>query len=819
MARLPAPLGALVCGIALLAFVGCTTSSAPTPPPKAASGDATSEEPGGLTTPAAPASATGSAAADVWDDYPDVPKPPIMTEVDGIPVARQKVAAQQMQLTGKVPADVGNEHAQKKPGEKATGDWLTVRFDSEPKVLNPMTENSAVAQIILSYVNEGLARQDPETFEYLPHLASKWVAEDSIKLHPEYPGQERRVAFEEGQPATQLDLDYVAPAPDSKEPPPKIGLKTFDGAGKPLGKVWVGVFPVGRIIGASATGYHDWSNEQGQLTLAGMPTGKYTVKVGAEIYGVATKTEDGGLSVVPGTPENPLSETLKTTNSDALTLKPSDWIDLQQQTYYTYTLRPDAKWSDGAPYTARDLEFAYALVNNPTVDNDSLKGYYVDLVECTALGSHTVRMRYRQQYFKAFEFTLALPIAGPPWHKFTESAREKLQAELTLERLTPEQETAQKKVSAHGAAFGKFFNTDDEYNRRPMGTGPYTVGDWESGDRVELIRNANYWLPERAAFLDRIIVKFIPDTVTALTALKAGEIDFCYRITAEQYFEDLKGPPDWIQGKYVKANWFSPMFNYFGWNLLKPVFQDRRVRVAFGMLFDKPTFLKEKLYDAGVVVSGTQYYFTPGYDHGVAPLAYDPEAARDLLADAGWIDTDGDGLIDKDGQPMKLVLPMAKGRPDVEQRAQVFQKNLKDVGIQLEIQFLEWASFLEKLKNKEFDVCTLSWALNIESDPYQIWHSSGAGKENRGSNHVSFDNPEADELMELLRVTIDEKKRYRIHQAFHRLVDSEQPYMFLFCLKDYGVYHQRFRNVKWYRLRPGFDLTEWYVPKDEQLHK
>ena len=109
--------------------------------------------------------------------------------------------------------------------------------------------------------------------------------------------------------------------------------------------------------------------------------------------------------------------------------------------------------------------------------------------------------------------------------------------------------------------------------------------------------------------------------------------------------------------------------------------------------------------------------------------------------------------------------------------------------------------------------------MSPESDPFQIWHSSGAKPGNRGSNSISFANAQADELIDKLRVTLDGKKRQRIHHAFHRLLDSEQPYLFLWVPKEFGVYHKRFRNVKWYRLRPGFDLSEWYVPKNEQRHK
>jgi peptide/nickel transport system substrate-binding protein len=259
------------------------------------------------------------------------------------------------------------------------------------------------------------------------------------------------------------------------------------------------------------------------------------------------------------------------------------------------------------------------------------------------------------------------------------------------------------------------------------------------------------------------------------------------------------------------------MFYYFGWNMLKPEFQDRRVRLALGMLFDKQEFVKEKLFNEAALVSGTQYYFGPGYDHEVPPLGYDPEAATDLLAEAGWVDTNNDGLLDKDGKPMKFTVPVATGNPVVMQALQLFQKSARTAGIEIDIRPLEWASYIDKIRAKDFDICMMRWAMPIESDPYQIWHSSGAGKESRGSNHVSFDNAQADELIERLRLTLDDKERQKVNFAFHRVLDREQPYNFVCCPKDFATYHQRFRGVKWYRIRPGYDLSEWYVPKDEQL--
>ncbi len=835
MARLEirAPL-AVLCGLSLWAC-GCTTSSVPAPPKTGTTNAVTTDS--AITPDPAVATQPGSgfpsadnrvgipaepvAKPGFWEDYPDVPKVELMTEVNGIKIPRQVNKGETLALTGKLPADVGNAHATAKPSQPTTGDTLTIRFNSEPKVLNSITESSAVQTYIVQYVHEGLARQNPETFEYEPHLATKWVIEDSVKLSPDYPGRERRVAVEGGSPSSTVEISYEAPPPPAKgqKPvePPKITLNTTDKDGKSLGQVWVGIYPIGKIVGASTTGYHFWSQADGKVHISGMPTGKYTVKVGDEIFGKAQRRGDDTLVVTPATIENPLHEAIKSSGEAALMLMPGEWTDVQEQTYYTYYLRDDVKWSDGQPFTAKDIEFGYTLLNSPSVDGDHIRTYYQDLIECKPLSPHIVRMRYRQQYFKAFEFTYGITLYTPPFHFFANIFKAEGR-ELTLERLTPAEEKSTTKISAHGKEFGKFFNTDERYNRSPLGTGQYIVDKWQDSDRVELVRNPNYWNKKLAGHVDKIIVKFIPDQVTAMAALKAGEIDFFYDMSPEQYFEDW---PNWNEPRrddYVQASWYSPMFSYFGWNMLAPQLQDRRVRIALAMLFDRQDFVDTKLHGAGVVVSGSQYYFGPGYDREVAPLAYDPDTARELLSEAGWIDTDNDGILDRDGEKFVITLHLAQGRPINLQRCEVLQKNLKSVGIELKIQSLEWASFIDKVRAKECDVITLSWATPVESDPFQIFHGSGAGRHNRGSNSISFANPQADALIEMLRVTLDEEKRKRIHSSFHRLLDSEQPYMFLWIPKEFGAYHKRFRNVKWYRLRPGFDLSEWYVPKDEQLH-
>jgi len=755
-------------------------------------------------------------AEGTWTAYPDVPYVDVMEDVDGIPVARIEAQGESVDINAKIPTDVGNPNANPEEDKPVTGGRLVMRMGAEPKTLNPITESSAYQSIMGSYVHEALAWQNPETFEYMPHIAHKWVIEDLIKLAPNYPGKERQIALQGKEPSDTVEITY---SKGEKAKPDALTFQTFDGAGNSVGKVWVGIYPIEKIPGAPIKGHHFWSNDKGELEVSGIHDGKYIVRVGAEIVGETKELEDGGLLVTPLAQSNPLSKELASTGSAekpaGLTLKKEDYVDVHKEVVYTYYLRDDVSWSDGTPFTTKDMLFGYAVINNPTVDDDSLRVYYQDLVNCEAYGDYEIRMQYRQQYFKSFEFTLGLAAYSPPFHYF-EKLLKKDGLELTLDRLTEEEEKAQQKVSAHGQKFGKFFNTDNRYNEAPLGTGPYIYDTWERSNRVVIRRNQDYWNQERAGYLDQIVFKFIPDDVTAFQVLKAGEMDFYYRMNPEQYFDDLKGPPDWFKKAYVKAEWFSPSFGYIGWNLNKPIFQDRRVRIALALLFDQQEFIDKKLHGAAVAVSGSQYIFGPAYDHQVKPIGYDPDAAQDLLAVAGWIDTDNDGVLDRDGHKFEFTIQMPQGSTLGKQQIQIIQKNLKSAGIIMQVKELEWASFLEKVMAKDFDAVRLGWASPLESDPFQIWHSSYAGADKRSSNHVSFSNAKADELIEMVRLTLDKEKRKKIYASFQRILDREQPYMFLYTSKDFGAYHERFRGVKWYRIRPGFDLTEWYVPRNLQ---
>ena len=736
-----------------------------------------------------------------WKGYPDLPYLPIEQEIAGVEIPRVYPDTGDYKAGGEVPVDQGNPAAKGKSGEPVTGGTLTIRFGAEPKTLNPITESSAYQTYIMQYVLDPLVWQDPETFEFEPYIAKKWTVEDAVILRPDYPGHERQVKLDEGEPADFLTIE-VQPDPQESGDAKPLMLTVVDKAGKPVPKSWVGL----TSTKPDSDQINLWTDENGELETVADGVGTYKVEVGDELYGKLEETDEG-YKLQPAVGDG---------EQKPLTLEQSDVVNIERGTIFTYDLRDDVTWADGAAFTAKDLAFAHAVINNSIVDGDAIRTYYASVVDVEALDEHTVRMKYREQYFDAFEVTAALSTLTPPWHHFEELVKEEGHT-LTLERLSSEEEAEQDAWSAHGAAFAQFFNTANDYNRSPLGTGPYVVDEWSRQDRrVVLRRRENYWNDEHGGYLDRIIVKFIEDNPTALQAIKAGEIDFFYRVSAEQYFEQLDPSPKWLKEDYVKATWYSPGYSYVGWNLRKPWFKDRKVRLALSMLFDKQEFLKKKLHGSGIVISGSQYYFGTAYDYSVGSVDYDPAAARDLLADAGWIDTNGDGVLDKSGVPFRFKLYLPPGSPTSQAMVAIMQQSFRNVGIDMDIQLMEWAAFVERLQTRDFDAVTLSWATGLEGDPYQLWHSSGAAEGNRGSNHVGFANEQADELIEQIQVTLDDEKRKRLHYDFHRLLDREQPYMFLFTSKDRGVYHQKFRGVKFYALRPGFDLREWWIPKELQ---
>jgi peptide/nickel transport system substrate-binding protein len=448
------------------------------------------------------------------------------------------------------------------------------------------------------------------------------------------------------------------------------------------------------------------------------------------------------------------------------------WTISEDKKQYTFVLKEGLHWQDGKPLTTGDILYTFDRARDPKVDAPHLRSYYKDLVDVTTLDERTVRFTYAYPYFKALDMIGGLNII--PRHIFEKED----------------------------------FNTHSA-GRAPLGSGPYRFVKWDTGKEIVLERYPGYW--GKKHYIDRIVFKIITDDTVALQVLKKGEIDYMglspiqwERQTGSASFDD----------EFRKIRYPSLGYSYIGWNQKRPMLSDKRVRRALTMLVDRESFVKNIWYGLGTVVSGNFFVDSPDYDKSIEPWPYDPQAAAALLAEAGWVDSDGDGILDKDGVPFRFEFTYPSGSPTGEKLSTLLKESLSKVGIEMSIRHLEWALFTQLLDGRNYDAVALGWSLPVLADPYQVWHSSQVRE---GHNFVGFVNEEADRIIEDGRSQFDREKRAAMYRRFHRILHEEQPYTFLFNRNSLVVLDRRFENVKVYPLGP--DSTEWWVPIERQRYR
>jgi len=431
---------------------------------------------------------------------------------------------------------------------------------------------------------------------------------------------------------------------------------------------------------------------------------------------------------------------------------------------YTFTLKKGIKFHDGHPVTVEDIKFAYDIIMDPTVNAAHLRNYYQDIKSAEVLDSHTIRFTYARPYFMAKEFCGGIPAI--PKHIFEN---------------------------------GDF--NDHPNGRHPVGTGPFKFVEWKTGEKIILERNPEYWgtVPQ----IKRMVFKLITDNAAALIVLKKKNLDLM-GLTSLQWVKQTD--KDSFAQNFRKEQYYQPNYNYIGWNSLKVYFSDKRVRRALTHLVNREEILATLYFGLGKIVTGTAYINTDYYDRGISPIGYDPKAARVLLDEAGWIDSDGDGIRDKNGVPFKFTFTFSTGSETAEQIATLLKEEFAKSGIEMTIKKLEWATFIAQVQSREYDAVTLGWSLGIEMDPYQLWHSSQATE---GSNFTGFVNAEADQIIENVRITFEKEDRIPMLKRFHRILHEEQPYTFLFCKPSLVSISKRFGNVEIYPL--GLRPREWTI--------
>lgn len=485
---------------------------------------------------------------------------------------------------------------------------------------------------------------------------------------------------------------------------------------------------------------------------------------------------------------------------------------------YTYDLKENVTFSDGHPLTGEDIIFTVKTIKNPFTDAQALRNYFNDVksVELVDGNKYKVKFTMSRPYFKAI-YTIG-NTAITPKHILD---KDNMNDKFTWEDLDAAQKSLDAKKFPEMQKYADFLNSQ-EVSRDPkyvVGSGPYLLDKWITGQSITLKRNDNYWnKKEIPNFPGKLVFKTIQDQNAAIVAAKNKEVDEMFVIQPIDFVENVKNPE---QFSLKKALVTEPTYVFIAWNNKNPIFADKKVRWALSYAIDRQAIIDKIIYGMGTPVSSPVFIKSKYYNTDLPEIKYNPEKAKELLTEAGWKDTDGDGILDKviDGKKTDFKFTFVNNNnPKRKKVMLIIIEQLKQLGIQADLQEYEWSVFLDKTKKHQFDACYSAWQLNVTpEDPYQIWHSSQA--EGEGSNFISYINPESDKLLEENRTEFDETKRIELLKKWQKIIYDDQPTTFLWSEPSRYLFSDRFRNTRWYAYPDSPLLNEWWTPSPNQRYR
>lgn len=479
---------------------------------------------------------------------------------------------------------------------------------------------------------------------------------------------------------------------------------------------------------------------------------------------------------------------------------------------FTFEILEDAVWDNGKPVTADDYIFTLKTVLNPAVPATAWRSVidFIRDVEKDPSNPRKFTVFSNQRYILAEEGCSNFRIM--PEYQYDPKG---ILRNFTLKDLANAEKAAQLVTSdARLQEFAAAF-TDPKFSQDPAfitGCGAYKLQSWTKDQELVLVKKDNWWgdayaekNPMLAAYPVKITYTVIANPATAIEVLKGGKADVMSLIPPQQ-FNELKKETDFAS----KFEFHTPDFQgfgYIGFNCKRAALSDKKVRRALAHLTNIEEIIQSVMYGLAKPTVGPFHVARDYYNKSLAPINYDTEKAKSLLTEAGWADSDKNGVLDKmiDGKKteLKLDLVVAANNTVGISIAKLLQESAQKVGVTINVLTTEAKVMMtENMPKRQFDLLMATAAVvNGNDDPKQFWHTTSDTPD--GNNRFGFGNAESDALIDQIRVTLDKKQRDALYLKFQEIVYDEQPAIFLFCPKERIVIAKKF-DAKTYFKRPGY---------------
>src|SRR6266511_3610563 len=439
---------------------------------------------------------------------------------------------------------------------------------------------------------------------------------------------------------------------------------------------------------------------------------------------------------------------------------------------------PRARWQDGQPVNAADVVFTFDIYTDSLV-NSPYRSSLRSIGAVTARDSLTAVFRFRTRYPEMF-YDAVYHMRMLPAH---------------LLRTVPRDQW-------RSAGFG----------RAPVGSGPYRFVSWKAGQSIELAADSTSFLGR--PHIRRLIWRFTPDLQVAVTPPVAGDADAVDVLGPPDNVTRAKGAPDLVTYPYRGA-----VYGFLGFNLAAggdtnkphPLFGDRELRRALAMVVDRQALLKNVWGDLAQGPPGPLAWIWSIWDPATRELPYDTAQGRRLLTRLGWRDSDGDGILERDGQPLafRILVPTTSGLR--RQYARLLQQQFRAAGADVQLDEVEFGVFDERTQAGRFDAALITRTVDPtpSSSIAQVWSSAGR------SNAGHYANPVFDRLVDEARAATGRDEAKRQWRRALETLNQDAPAVFLFAPDNVAAVHRRVAGVT---IRPDSYcalVRLWRIPADQ----